>query len=239
MRLFPQLSREPQKQRRRDCLLLALLLLGVFALVLPLLNNHPSLGWIPSAPDSFSESLCDAFGPSAPAAYTPTPNVSLTWDFFLFGSDHILPYRLHSALAVLSMAGFLFLLLRKLRAPATAAFAIAFLAAIQPANLFFIQVPELRGGIAMQLFCSAALWCATHCTTKCRFAWCLGCTAACILAMGASVRCALLMPLLPAVAWWCRPPSENAPRKYLPLLMPEFALIACTILSLHMAGRLF
>ncbi len=211
------------------------MLVFLMMLFLPVMVSKRPVSWEPPSKKSFVRSVQIAFSkPSgADQDYTPTPIVSLSADYFTFGSDYLVFYRLHSLLAQLAKTAFLWLLLRRLRVAGHYAVGFAFLMAIWPSSIEAVMTPAMRGAIAVSLFIYISLWAATYCASPKWLPWMFISGIAGFVALGASLWGAILIPTIPAVAWWCRTPGEKM--KWLHLVIPEICVIAASVICLCMS----
>lgn len=229
-------SRRRQVRRRKswDFIILLSMLVLLMMLFLPVMVSKRAVSWDPPNKKSFIRSVQLAFSkPTEPdAEYTPTPIVSLSADYFTFGNDYLVFYRLHSLLAQLAKTTFLWLLLRRLRVAGHYAVGFAFLMAIWPSSIEAVMTPTMRGAIAVSLFIYFSLWAATHCESKHWIPWMVVCGAAGFISIGASLWGAILLPAIPAVAWWRRNPGESL--KWVRLVIPEIMVLCAAGLSICM-----
>lgn len=215
----------------RKCLLASTaLLLVVFGILFAII---PATPWTPPNPASFAESVKTAFAMDATRPYTPTPTTSLCADYFLFGAENLLLYRVHSLAAHLLKLAALWMLLRRIGLGIGAAGVITFLAAFYHTQINAVLQPEGRGVVAITLFSTTALLAATHSESKHWLAWMLGCSAACVFAAGASLFAALLVPTIPIAA---RLGNTRGTTHWKRLALPETILIASLLLNCYMAG---
>ncbi|MGN0866592.1 MAG: hypothetical protein ACI4SG_02805 [Oligosphaeraceae bacterium] len=223
-------------QRRWDFFVLITLLFFSLALFLPVLVTRRPVPWRPPDRKSFVHSLQAAFAPQDHKAWTPTATVSLVLDYFTFGDDHMVFYRVHSLLGHLVKTAVLWLLLRRLRVSSHYAMGFAFLVAIWPSRIEAVMTPHMRGVIALTLFSYLAMLLATYINSPRWHLWMALCTVCCVFAAGASLWAALLLTAMPAVAWWRTPRGDVFP--WHRLVLPELTLLGCLFLSLRMSGYL-
>lgn len=184
-----------------DKIALASLLILLFVLFVPVLASARPQSWQPPCPESFWGSIASAFRRNSEFGYHPTSVVSLSCDYFTFGFDYLVFYRLHSFFGQLCKTAFLWLLLRNLRVGRYLAFGFAFLTAIWPSHIEMVMTPYMRGRIALSLFSYLSLWAALHVSSRRWKWWIFVSSLSAFIAMGASLWAALLIPFIPILAF--------------------------------------
>ncbi|MCQ2397464.1 MAG: hypothetical protein MJ106_07200 [Lentisphaeria bacterium] len=178
------------------------LLLGIMCLAfIPVLLLAEPMEWIPSCPDSFWKTVCEAFAKSDEHGYyMPTTIVSLACDYFTFGCDRPVFYSIHSLFGLLCRTVFLWLLLRRFNASRTSAVFFCLITAA-PDYLVIAITPIARGNVALTLFSCAALWTTSHLNSRCWQVCAAVASLSCFIALGTSPVAVCLIPLMLGVVY--------------------------------------
>ena len=171
-------------------------------------NAHIALNW---------PNLVHAFTTTLQSVYTPLTSVWLMADHALFG-DWAGGYHLVNLLLYGGCGALLFLIMRRLRIPASAALLLAVLWAWNPGKCESVAWIAERKGLASSFFAFASFWCFMRDCRRERAGW-----AAPVLMLIAFLFKPWVLPL-PGVMClyaWSRHPGEY--RKLLKLLWPVMA----------------
>lgn len=171
-------------------------------------NAHIALNW---------PNLVHAFTTTLQSVYTPLTSVWLMADHALFG-DWAGGYHLVNLLLYGGCGALLFLIMRRLRIPASAALLLAVLWAWNPGKCESVAWIAERKGLASSFFAFASFWCFMRDCRRERAGW-----AAPVLMLIAFLFKPWVLPLPGVMCFyaWSRHPGEY--RKLLKLLWPVMA----------------